>query len=71
MSEFSSNMGSYSWVGSIIPLLEKKINCFKKLEHHTNTIVKKWVIEIYCRFQSNFVRSRILKATENYVDNYG
>lgn len=45
MTEFSSNMGSYSWVGSIIPLLEKKINCFKKLEHHTNTIVKKWVIE--------------------------
>ena len=45
LSEFSSNMGSYSWVGSIIPLLEKKINCFKKLEHHTNTIVKKWVIE--------------------------
>lgn len=45
MSEFSNNMGSYSWVGSIIPLLEKKINCFKKLEHHTNTIVKKWVIE--------------------------
>ena len=45
MSEFSGNMGSYSWVGSIIPLLEKKINCFKKLEHHTNTIVKKWVIE--------------------------
>lgn len=45
MSKFSSNMGSYSWVGSIIPLLEKKINCFKKLEHHTNTIVKKWVIE--------------------------
>lgn len=45
MSEFSSNMGSYSWIGSIIPLLEKKINCFKKLEHHTNTIVKKWVIE--------------------------
>lgn len=45
LSEFSSNMGSYSWVGSIIPLFEKKINCFKKLEHHTNTIVKKWVIE--------------------------
>lgn len=45
LSEFSSNMGSYSWVGSIIPLLEKKINCFKKLEHHTNNIVKKWVIE--------------------------
>lgn len=45
LSEFSSNMGSYSWVGSIIPLLEKKINSFKKLEHHTNTIVKKWVIE--------------------------
>lgn len=27
LSEFSSNMGSYSWVGSIIPLLEKKIRC--------------------------------------------
>ena len=43
LSEFSSNMGSYSWVGSIIPLLEKKINCFKKLECNTNPLVKKWV----------------------------
>lgn len=43
LSEFSSNMGSYSLVGSIIPLLEKKINCFKKLECNTNSLVKKWV----------------------------
>ena len=45
LSEFGSNMGSYSLVGSIIPLLEKKIKCFKKLEHHTNSMVKKWVNE--------------------------
>lgn len=45
LSEFSSNMGSYSWVGSITPLLEKKICCFKKLECNTNPIVKKWVSE--------------------------
>lgn len=45
LSEFSSNMGSYSWVGSIIPLLEKKITCLKKLEHNTNPLVKKWVDE--------------------------
>ena len=45
LSEFCSNMGSYLWVGSIIPLLEKKIKCFKKLEHHTNPIVKKWIKE--------------------------
>ena len=43
LSEFSSNMGSYSWVGSIIPLLEKKIKCFKKLEDNMNPMVKKWV----------------------------
>ena len=43
LSEFSSNMGSYSWVGSIIPLLEKKISCFRKLECNTNSLVKKWV----------------------------
>ena len=43
LSEFSSNMGSYSWIGSIIPLLEKKISCFKKLERNTNPLVQKWV----------------------------
>lgn len=45
LSEFSSNIGSYSWVGSIIPLLEKKIKCFKKLEHHANPMGMKWVDE--------------------------
>lgn len=45
LSEFSSNMGSFSWVGSITPLLEKKIKCFKKLERHTNPMVKKWANE--------------------------
>ena len=38
-------MGSFSCVGSIIHLLEKKIKCFKKLERYTNPIIKKWVDE--------------------------
>ncbi len=43
LSEFGSNMGSYSWVGSIIPLLEKKLKSFKRLEQNANSIIKKWV----------------------------
>ena len=43
LSEFGSNMNSFSWVGSLIPLLEKKIVCLRKLESNTNSIVKKWV----------------------------
>lgn len=43
LSEFGSNMNSFSWVGSLIPLLEKKMVCLRKLENNKNSIVKKWV----------------------------
>ena len=43
LSEFGCNMGSYSWGGSIIPLLEKKLACFEKLKRNTNPIIKKWI----------------------------
>lgn len=42
-SGLDSNMGSYSWVGSVIPLLEQKKHCFELLQDHKNHKVRKWV----------------------------
>lgn len=63
LSEFSSNMGSYSWIGSIIPLLEKKISCFKKLERNANPLVKKWVND---NIKSLSEQLRMEKNAESY-----
>ncbi|AWK05031.1 hypothetical protein HYN56_12650 [Flavobacterium crocinum] len=39
---FSANMGSYSWTGSIIPLLEAKKEIFKFLSNHKFETVRSW-----------------------------
>lgn len=41
-SNLSANMGSYMWSGSIVPLLEKKIRCFKPLLTHSKKEVCGW-----------------------------
>ena len=40
---FSSNMGSYTWCGSVVPLLEKKQKCLEKIRNHKNVLVRDWV----------------------------
>jgi hypothetical protein len=42
LSGLSSNLGSFSWVGSMIPLLEAKIEIFRKLINHKHIKVKEW-----------------------------
>lgn len=43
LSSFSSNMGSYAWCGSVVPLLEKKLKCLEKIRNHKNVLVRDWV----------------------------
>lgn len=38
----SSNMGTYSWTGSVVPYLEYKKELFKKLTNHKTELVKEW-----------------------------
>ncbi|MEA5425772.1 hypothetical protein [Arcicella lustrica] len=41
-SNLSSNMGTYSWVGSLVPFLESKKELFKQLSNHKTESVREW-----------------------------
>lgn len=42
LHHLSINMGSYSWTGSIVPLLEAKKKLFKTIENHEKLEVSTW-----------------------------
>ena len=42
LAGLGSNMNSFSWSGSTIPLLERQKKCFTKLLNHKNPLVRDW-----------------------------
>lgn len=40
----SSNMGTYSWTGSVVPFLESKKELFKQLTNHKTEGVREWAV---------------------------
>jgi len=42
LSHLSSNMGTYSWSGSVVPFLESKKELFKQLRNHKIENVREW-----------------------------
>jgi hypothetical protein len=42
LSNLSSNMGTYSWTGSIVPFLESKKELFKAIREHPKEEVRNW-----------------------------
>ncbi|MFD2744036.1 MULTISPECIES: hypothetical protein [Sphingobacterium] len=40
----SSNMGTYSWTGSVVPFLESKKELFKQLTNHKTESVREWAV---------------------------
>ncbi|APA92857.1 hypothetical protein [Myroides sp. ZB35] len=44
ISGFSSNMGSFVWSGSVIPLLEGKMEIFSTLSRHKSDNLRNWAI---------------------------
>lgn len=42
LDNLSQNLGSFSWTGSLVPLLEKKIKCFEKISNHQIPEVNEW-----------------------------
>lgn len=45
MNTLVSNMESFSWTGSIVPLYQKRKDCFVKMLPGANPISKKWIEE--------------------------
>lgn len=43
--EISANMGTYSWTGSIVPLLKSKQKLFRDIENHPITEVSIWATQ--------------------------
>lgn len=52
LSNLGCNMGSYMWGGSVVPLLEKKMRCFKQLTTHPRQEVREWVTSNIARLKS-------------------
>lgn len=44
LSHLSSNMGTYSWSGSVVPFLESKKELFMQLTNHKTESVREWAI---------------------------
>jgi hypothetical protein len=42
LSNLNSNMGTYSWTGSVVPLLEAKMELFKTITEHPKEEVRNW-----------------------------
>jgi len=42
LNYLSSNMGSYFWTGSVVPLLESKQELFRQISNHENEKVREW-----------------------------
>jgi len=45
LSHLSSNMGTYSWTGSVVPFLEAKLELFNQLTNHKRNEVRQWAID--------------------------
>ncbi|WP_316828616.1 hypothetical protein [Pedobacter miscanthi] len=58
LSNMSSNMGSYSWVGSLVPYLTAKKELFKQLLGHKIVLVKEWAASQINYLEKDIERER-------------
>lgn len=58
LDHLSSNMGTYSWVGTVIPLLEAKLKIFKNLLSHPKPEVSEWANRYVNYTELNIKRER-------------
>lgn len=53
-----ANLGSYSWTGSVIPLLKSEMNCFEQIKNHENLVVREWVERCLNGLKMEYSRER-------------
>lgn len=58
LSNLSSNMGTYSWTGSIVPFLESKKELFRQLSNHKTDLVKEWATSYLGYLEKDIERER-------------
>ena len=67
LSNLSSNMGSYSWVGSMIPLLKRKRKLFNSLKNHAIPEVADWAKRNICYMDKEIEREQQREDEERFL----
>ncbi|WP_162342897.1 nucleotide-binding protein [Cyclobacterium salsum] len=66
LSNLSSNMGTYSWTGSVVPFLESKKELFKQLTNHKTDLVKEWATS-YISYLDKDIESEKNRDEEHFI----
>ena len=67
LTALSCNMGSFSFVGSIVPLYEKQLRCIEGLSNHNSEKVRTWSVKMsaYLKKQINVEKNRDAEGVLN------
>ena len=67
LTALSCNMGSFSFVGSIVPLYEKQLRCIEGLSNHNSEKVRTWSVKMstYLKEQIDVEKNRDAEGVLN------
>lgn len=70
LDSLGCNMGSFSWTGSVVPLLESQKNSLFPLEKHPKKTVRSWAINMIASYDKQIKEAKNLDAEDmhRYVD---
>lgn len=66
LSHLSSNMGTFSWTGSLVPFLESKRELFKQLSNNRTERVRDWAIS-YISYLDHDIEREKNRDAENFI----
>lgn len=66
LSNLSSNMGTYSWIGSIVSFLESKKVLFMQLNKHHSELVREWSTSMI-DYLGREIEVEKIKDAENFI----
>lgn len=66
LSNLSSNMGTFSWTGSVVPLLESKKELFKKINNHKIESVREWA-NFYIGYLDKEIEGEKNRDAEHFI----
>lgn len=66
LRSLSLNMGTYSWTGSLVPLLQAKKELFKAIENHETQLVAEWATK-YLSYVDEQIRQEKNNDEERYL----
>lgn len=66
LSHLNSNMGTYSWTGSVVPFLESKKELFKQLTNHRIELVREWATS-YIGYLDKDIEAEKNRDAEHFI----